>query len=295
MPRQRVTRTIGRIPILAGIATLLTVVTAGTTTLGAGDERALWEVWKLHQDAPDDHEAVAAACEEFVKTHTRDPFIGVADTLGAWHLIKAKRYADGIKILAKYTDRPNDSLSRAANMVASSWLTRIDRERIKIALQFYYRREIGYPRNLKELAAYEALPKKLAFREKDWWDNPWDYRLVGFKRIPNLLNQKYRLRSSKLGEGSDLAEALALPYGSEIRVRPLAVNSALRHGLELIEMEILPEADENATADTSRRPKTAMVGAGTMTEGVFLAHIGEKILIVCDRCHWKLFGKPASR
>ena len=89
-----------------------------------------------------------------------------------------------------------------------------------------------------------------------------------------------------------------MEYGAGIQIRPVATRAGLREGLELIEFELQPDTEDDAGTGTGippRRPMTATVGEGTMTEGVFLAHIGEKIIVVCDRHHWTLFGKPAVR
>lgn len=276
----------------------LTVPVLTAQSLGAeGDERGIWDVWKQHEAAPSEHEAVVAACQAFATARPRDPYTAVADTLAGWHLLKLGRTADAVARMEPYTERDTEPLARGAHMVAASWLTRLDRDQIKKALQFYYRREIGYPRNLRELAEYKGLPESLAFQAKDRWGNPWEYRLTGFSKIANLLNQKHQLRSSKLGDGSDLARALALPYGSGIQIKPVAVQPGLREGLELLEIEVLSDpGEETATQnDSAQRAHLAIVGEGTLTDGAFLAHIGKHILVVCDRYHWKLFAKPPAR
>ena len=99
-------------------------------------------------------------------------------------------------------------------------MTRIDRERVKAALQFYYRREVRYPRALDELIAYKWMPKELAPPREDRFGSEWRYALVGFKSMSGLLDQKYEISASKLGKGSDLTEALTKPYGSMLRIRP---------------------------------------------------------------------------
>jgi hypothetical protein len=169
-------------------------------------------------------------------------------------------------------------------------------ERIKKALQFYYRREIAYPDTLNSLAAYSALPKEMAFPMKDRGGNQWAYRLVGIRHMPGLLDQKYRLRSRMLGSGSDLAQALKVPYAERIRVRPLGVQSVVR-GRAIVKIEILSTPDDSADIKDPKKNQTVLAGVDTWTEDVLLAYAGRYLILMCDRYHWKIFPKtpPGSR
>ncbi|MBT3296025.1 MAG: hypothetical protein HN919_11395 [Verrucomicrobia bacterium] len=258
----------------------------------AADERAFLSLWSVHQSAPHDHAAVLAACQTLKQTRPASAFGGVADTLAAWHLLKLGRTDAAVTILETLQRRPQEAVAQGAYEVAAGWLTRIDRTRVQQALKFYYRREIGYPSTLAALTDYAPLPATITFRAADRWGLRWDYRLVGYKRLSGLLNQKYTLRSQKLGSGSDLEQALARPYGEQITGRMLRIRSNVP-GREVVEMEIaLPAAaDEGA----SPRRRKVVGSVNTWTEDLFVAYVGRQFILVCDRSHWKVYPKPGTR
>ena len=261
---------------------------------GAGNERAIWQLWKMQQATPGDHTALLAACQAFKQAHPEDPFVVLSETLGAWHLLKLGRTPEAVAMLEASAQRPVGPLTPGGRALASAWLTRVDRERVRHALQFYYRREIGYPKNLAELAAYEALPETLRFPPQDRWQRPWHYRLVGYRRLSGLQNQKYELQSARLGARSDLAQALAAPYAEQITLRPLGLSSTAP-GREVVEMERVPPPGAADAEEVSPRARqTAQVGVHTWTEDVLLVYVGQHIILVCDRSHWKVFPKPRA-
>jgi hypothetical protein len=254
------------------------------------DERGLWDIWQKQAAAPDDHAGLVAACAEFNKQHSHDPLNGVADTFAAWHLLKMGKGAEATAILKRYARAMSNPLGRGTGILASAWLTRMDREQVRATLQFYYRKEIGYPRTLQDLAAYKGLPIDLKPPYKDRWDQAWSYRLVGLKTLPGLLDQKYELQSRKLGEGSDLAEALALGYGERIEAKAVGMRSATA-GREIVDMLIGARASESYSGP---KDKASLASVGMWTEGVFLAYVGQRIILVCDYYHWKILVKPTG-
>lgn len=217
----------------------------------------------------------------------------VADTLASWHLLKLDRSAEARTLLKPYIKKTSDIFERGAQTVCAAWLARIDIQRVQQALQFYYRREIAYPETLDALAAYKALPEKMAFPMKDCWGENWNYQLVGYGQLPELLNQKYSLSFRQIEKNADLKKALALPYGSQIRIRPTGLTSMIK-GRENNEIEI--EEPNIQGADGKEQDKrTLMVNTGTRAHGSLIAYSGNYIFLVCDLYHWKVFLKPTKR
>jgi hypothetical protein len=268
-------------------------VTPHAAAADAADERAFLSLWRVQQAAPHDHAAVVAACQTLKQTRPASAFGGVADTLAAWHLLKLGRTDAAVTLLETLKRRPQEAVAQGAYEVAAGWLTRIDRTRVQQALQFYYRREIGYPSTLTALTDYAALPATMTFRAADRWGLRWNYRLVGYSRLSGLLNQKYTLRSQKLGSGSNLEQVLAMPYGEQITARMLRIPSSVP-GREVVEMEIALPVDPEDEGAVPRRQAVA-AGVNSWSEGLFLAYVGRQFILVCDRSHWKVFPKPGTR
>ena len=115
--------------------------------------------------------------------------------------------------------------------------------------------------------------------------------MTGFRTIPNMLDQKYRLRSVRLGGGSDLAEALAVPCGGLLRIEPVRVSSSVT-GMEVLELRHLPESEGGAEEAPAR--EKIMLKVGSRTESVFLAYVGPHLVIVSDYHHWKVLPRPRA-
>jgi len=300
MIKGRSSQTFLRIRMMIPLISLmsLTVVLfpkqACAVTATATDERAIWELWQIHEAAPDDHKAGIAACQTFREAHPDNPFMVVANTIGSWHLLKLDRADLAVPLLEPYIKKTSDKFERGAQVVCAAWLMRIDMQRVQQALQFYYRREIAYPKTLDELAAYKALPEKMAFPMKDRRGNSWNYSLVGYSSMPDLLNQKYSLSSGRLGKNYDLKKALATPYGSQIRIRPTGVTSMVR-GRKQTEIEIEDTTRQSAEGRETQEKRTIMVNTGIRTKEALLAYSGKHIFLVCDSYHWKAFLKPRQR
>jgi hypothetical protein len=257
------------------------------------DERALVALWRMQHATPHEHAALLDACQVFDKEHPSSAFGGVADTLAAWHLLKLGRTDEAVVLLAALPRQQQEGVDHGAYEVGAAWLSRIDRTRVQQALQFYYRREIGYPATLEELTAYPALPKSLAFPAVDRWGRRWDYRLVGFRRLSGMLNQKYALTSPKLGSESDFEQALAQPYKVQITARIIRVRT-IASGRDVVEMEIESPAGPAGEGASARRRKV-VVGLNSWSEGLFLAYVGRNFILVCDRSYWQLLPKPRTR
>ena len=255
------------------------------------DERALWLLWKRHINNPGKHEELAAACDKLVKQAPHDPLAAVTRGIAAWHLLKAGRTDTAAALMeAMISDAgpgsslnvpgrsaTTDCLREAALRMARAWLTRIDREQVKRALQKLYVREIEYPESLDAVAppAGEMRPPST-----DRWGKPWSYRLVTFRRLKGLRGQKYELQSAALGKHSDLRQSLEIPYGSRIRLKPVKILSSAP-GKETVQF---------VTTDESG--KHVILSLGTESDGIFFAHSGSNILILSDGSHWMVLPKP---
>ena len=284
-----------RSPALFGV--LCSVLCLGLMSRVAAaepNERALWQLWCQHSTNALDHEALLASCQAFTNQNPSDPFVLVGQTMEVWNLLHLGRQTEAAAILTHHLEKTGTPLANGASYLAKSWMTRIDRDRVKAALQFYYRREVRYPRSLDELFAYAPLPQALAPPRQDQWGQDWRYVLVGFKALPGLLDQKYGISSSRLGEGSDLAEALAVPYGGLIRVRATRMLSSTP-GNEIVEWMIArPPAAAAGKEKAKPAERTVALGVNSTAEGVFVAYVGRTILIVYDDNHWKLLIRPAG-
>ena len=267
--------------------------TSRFVTAAEPNERGLWQLWSQHTTNAPDHEVLLAECQAFTNKNPSDPFVIVGQSLAAWNLLQLGRQAEAVAILKKHLDGSGSPVDAGASSLAKAWLTRLDRERVKAALQFYYRREVRYPRSLDELLAYAPLPKNLAPPRQDRWGTNWRYTLVGFKSMPGLIDQKYEISAAGLGGGSDLAVALAVPYGDLIHVRPNRMLSS-KPGSEIVEWII--ERPVAAPNDAAAKPggPTMALGVNSTAEGMSIDYIGRTILIVHDNYHWKLFVRPAG-
>ena len=259
------------------------------------NENALWLLWNQHTATnAADQEALLAACQTYTNQYSSDPFVLVGQTMTAWNLLRLGRQAEAAAILTRHLARTDTPLENGASHLARSWMTRIDREKVKAALQFYYRREVRYPRSIEELIAYAPLPKDLAPPGRDRWGANWQYALVGFRSLTGLLDQQYALSAQKLGNGSELAAALAAPYGDMMRVRSIRMLSS-KPGGEIVEWLIAPPPAVPADAEKAKpAERTVALGVNASAEGLSIAHIGRTILIVYDNYHWKLLARPAG-
>ena len=275
-------------------ALLPVLLSASSRPAGAAepDEHGLWQLWQQHAQPPHDHKALLAACEAFSDKHPADPFLAISHTLAGWHLLQLGRIGEAARTFERVTLSRGDHLRDAARSIALAWLTRMDREKIKQALQFYYRKEMAYPVKLPDLAAYPGLPESLAFPEHDRWNASWSYHLTGFKTIPGLLDQKYALRSLRLGEGSDLGEALAVPCGGLMRIEPLRIE-ATAPGRQVLELRYLPEREEAAEKTPTR--DRIIVKAGSRSDAILLAYVGSHLVVLSDHHHWKVLPKPGTK
>ena len=256
------------------IATLCLSILAALPA-GAADEAAFWSVWKTHLTATNLHDEAIAACDAFEAERPTDPLVAVTRQFKAWHLLKLGRNAEAAALLTPMVRPGSTGLDKGVSELARAWLTRLDREIVKAALQKVYSREVAYPEKLDVWQQRDAGAPPLA----DRWGKGWKYRLTGFSRIPGLRNQKYELQALLLKDTSDLAAALSLPYAKQITVKPVRLRR-MTSGPPMIVFK------------TGETGSEATMAAGTRSEGTFLAYVGDRIILLADYTHWKVLPKP---
>ena len=109
--------------------------------------------------------------------------------------------------------------------------------------------------------------------------------------IPGLLDQKYTLQSQRLGDGSDLADALGVPCGALLNLAAMRVRSATP-GREILELRRLAEPGAEDTAPVGG---SVVLTVGSWGESAFLAYVGRNIVILSDYHHWKVLPRPGGR
>lgn len=260
---------------LIGLSACATVCVAQTTST-APDEKTLWTIWKMTQDTPDDHAAIITACKEFKSKMKRDPLVVVTDGIAAWHNLKSGNISAAAQLLTPMiSGRPSTPLRKAANYSARSWLTRVDMEGVKQALEIIYSDEIEYPKSLDPL----KMLKKHKPRMEDRWGRPWSYSLASLKYLIGISGQKYTIRSPTLGYKSDFAKALKIPYGSKMAVRPLSM------GRDKVTIRFVT---------TDEKKKTVYIALGATRESITIAYIGKKLIVASNGDHWKIMPKPRT-
>jgi len=252
----------------------------------AANEKAFIKVWRQHIKHPDQHTEAIAACREFSTKNKGDELVRVVQGIEIWHLLKADRTREAVAILKSHL-RPNTTRTGTGSAIlARGWMSLLDIAPVKQALQCYYRKEVGYPESLDALAGHPGIPADLKFRMNDRWDSPWSYRLTGFKSAPGFRNQRYSISSSRLNTTPDLTTALQLPYASNIQIHPIRMRTT---GSATVVVDFTKDAGKQ------KKEQRFSLSAGRKSGDLFLAYIGEKIIIVCDRLHWKVLSKPAGQ
>jgi hypothetical protein len=258
-------------------------------------ERALWTLWQTHLRSPDGNSSVAAACARFADDDPRSPFLPVAAGLGAWHHLRSGNTNEAVKLLQAMdapqrppadtagTPRAADvgALREAGVHMARTWLARLAREQVCVALRRYYVKHVEYPAALDRL---HALPAGQRPPLVDPWGAPWVYRTAGFSKLPRTEGQRYTLRSSNVAGDSRLSDTLNLNYASRMDVRPLRLlsNAGERAVVEF------------AVGDRGGRQKIALAPGGT-AGGLRFGFAGATLLILADADHWLVLPWPTAK
>jgi len=249
--------------------------------LHAANEQALWRLWGTHNENPDDHMGTIKACMDYVRANPNDPLVPVAQSLAGWHYLKLGETEKGIALLEPLITKTKEAPGQGANQLARNWMSRVDREAVKVALQVYYRQKVQYPANLQFLAENPKVNTTCTYREKDRWDRPWRYRPTGLKGIPGFEGQSFILESSRLNSSSILTEALELPYATKSPLVPLRVMST-GNGTQMIQFKSAEGENQEVLG----------ISVGQGNKELFVAYVGNNIVVVCDENHWILFLKP---
>lgn len=270
----------GRLMMAAWLAT---VVVASSQT---ANEQDLWGLWERHEAQPESHDTHIAACRDFTAKNPTDPLQPVVRGIEAWHLLKLARIEEAVELFAGQLRPPRRTLDRGAEELARAWLSRLDRERVKATLQSYYRKEVRYPDRIEDVLTHPKIPKSAHPVMQDRWGDPWRYELVGFKTVPGMKEQKYLIESVRLGSMSDFTTALELPYAERIRVKPVRFVAA-GHGRQVIEFE-----EEWGGGGSALVKKKVVMGPGDRLGLVTLLYVGQHLMVVYDRLHWRVFLNP---
>jgi hypothetical protein len=256
-------------PII-GALTLLTLALFSSPA-PAANELGLKAVWDQHLATPNDHPAVISACRAFATANPDDPLLPVAHGILAWHLFQEQKTDEAIRLLQPYLEPKQGPVNDGARLVAQGWLTRTLRPQVMAALQAYYRKEVGYPESLAAIAAHPRIPAADHPPLNDLFGQPWDYRLVGFNKVPGFENQKYELQSPTLGASSDLTTALKVPYAD---------------GINLVPVQVWDRNPPLVKFDTGAFP------VGQNINGIHIAYAGRDLVIVCNHSYWKIYPRP---
>lgn len=257
------------------VFSLLMVTIVGA--VHAADEDGLVTLWKQHMTARDDHEAVIAACRAFSATHASDPLLTVARGIEAWRTLCAGKREEAVALYEADLALPPSPMNECARRLANGWMTRFDREKVAASLQAYYRKEVAYPKELAQITTHPRLKTEPKAPETDRFGKPWNYTLTGFEKLKGLTDQKYSLRSSVLGDLSELKVAERLPYGARITAVPQRVIA-------------LPDNTAAVSFNLGTTSLLSMMGPGA--GDLHLAFLGAKIIVVCDHTHWKILPRP---
>jgi hypothetical protein len=181
----------------------------------------------------------------------------------AWQLLQDAKLEEATRLLESMLSPSTDPLPQAANEMARRWLTRLDREKVKAGLRTIYAKKIEYPNHLVGITPVA-----------DRWGKPWVYELTKPKFITGIAKQTYRLESTTLGPASDLATALAIPYGSRITLRPVRIEAGV------------------VTFQPAGQTQPVLLSPGTSYAGItYVEQVGAELLLT-DGDHWALIPQP---
>ncbi len=235
---------------------------AGSTLARAAGpgEDTLFSLFRLHTASPSGHVAMAKAAGEAIAALPVGPYQSAARALLGWRLLQSGNPAEARSVYQSLLD---DSATPPAFLeLARRWLTRLDREEVRSALQKAWTGAIQYPDSL------EALPKPLPPLQ-DRWGNAWRYRPGTLKRLKSEA-QRYTLESPSLGADSDLAAALSRPWPKEPSLRAIALDTD-------------SGATPIATFQTLKTPpEKILMTEGKSSAGVVLVKVGAHTLLLVE-------------
>jgi hypothetical protein len=239
----------------------------------APDERGLWLAWVASTNTPDDHAAVVTACKQFRTKAPQDPLRVVVDGMEAWCLLAMGNTNGAVALFETMLSIPENAspLQSAGAEMARGWLTRLDREKVRVALKKIYLKQIEFPSSLDPI---KTLKMKSLPPFTDRWGKAWTYRLES--SIKGMSSQQYVLESSRLGSRSDLGKALALSYAGRVSLEPGKVSPVSADTVEFC----------------IRGGKSGYLQAGGVMTGITITYIGVNIIVMADDSHWRVVLKP---
>ena len=261
--------------VLGWIGVWAVVVAAYGADAPAPNENGLWRLWTSHTNAVADHATIVADCQTFRTKSPNDPLAVVAQGLEAWHLLKEGKMSDAARLLEPMVGVSGDALQKAGAEIARGWLTRLDRELVRAALTRVYSRDVEFPASL---AAIKTIKEITQPPFADRWQQPWSYQTTELPTIAGTQQQHYVLESNRLGANSDLANALAIPYASRITIEPVRIMG--------------DDSTGSAVEFTSPARNSIIQTEGTEVDGITLAFMGKKIIVLSDSDHWRVFPRP---
>jgi len=268
-------------------AVIITLALTSMIASGAGpeaDEKAVWNLWRTHLSASNNHEAVIASFQQTLQNAPSNSLLTVARGLCSWHLLHLSKTNETVQMLEDMmSTKPDNPLNAAGTEMGRRWLTRIDREKVRNALSLYYRQQIAYPSNLESL---KKIPRVPAPPLTDRWNAHWIYRLTGFQTIKGLDNQHYLLESDQLKDTSDLKIALARPYTGTMKLKPVSVSTTAS-GVQNVRFETIETNMVN-----NQKTGIVLMAEGTKLETITLVYVGNKIIILSDGDYWMITPKP---
>jgi hypothetical protein len=172
----------------------------------------------------------------------------------------------------------SDPVLKAGDGMRRRWMSRLDREAVRAALQAYYRKEIAYPAALDQLAA-AGITNGVPLRDR--FDDPWEYSLASFSHFKDLAGQRYELTSKSLRRASDLAETLRKPYAWN-----LAATGATRlpsgEGVTFMRFTFAPDA-------RGAVPPPLEITLGErdrVGKGIQFVYAGRALLVLAGEDYW---------
>ena len=239
------------------------------------DVRALAHLWQQHTRTPTDHAGIIQAAQQMVSQYPDSAMLGVARGLAAWHALVAGQTNNAILLLNPLLVERADPISTEARTFAQRWLTRLDRERVRIALKDFYRNHVEFPATLEPL---NTLPVTNRPPATDRFGRPWKYELTILKRMVDVRAQSYRLQSYILGDDSDLASMLRRPYGGSLLLwKPTRF--------------IAGATGQPPNVVFDKAGEKIILAEGAKQAGATLVYSREDMIIITDGDYWQLFAR----
>lgn len=237
------------------------------------DERGLWKVWCAGTNSAFEAAESLEACKEFAAGAPKDPFVVVVSGFAAWHYLKTGNTGAAVKLFESMLVAKESAtvIQKAGDKMARSWLTRIDREQVALALKKIYLRDIEFPASLEPLQTIKNMPLPPV---TDHWGKPWAYRLES--SIQGMASHRYVLESAMLGADSDLKKALKRPYAAGLQLRAVRMVPGVRDTVEL----------KTGSGMSIHRQ------LGQEANNGYLVYLGSNIMVLSDGNHWSVLPKP---